>query len=214
MLTLAIPSKGRLKDNCNAWFAQAGIVMEQTAGARGYRASFAGFPDEAREGLDTLWDQVRPSAESMGLFPIEVLQTGFWRLDPHRTIEKFVTFGRAKRGEAATRLFVALEDWANEGAPLTLGAGRELVENLFGADSTGQGQWRVGGTTIEPSTLACPVLDIVSTTDRIVPAASAAGIGRRLTLSLGHVGMIVSGRAQKSLWRPLADWLANPHMAG
>ena len=45
MLTLAIPSKGRLKDNCNAWFAAAGVAMEQTAGARGYRASFAGFPD-------------------------------------------------------------------------------------------------------------------------------------------------------------------------
>src|SRR5204862_224835 len=32
-LTLAIPSKGRLKDNCNAWFASAGVIMEQTAGA-------------------------------------------------------------------------------------------------------------------------------------------------------------------------------------
>ena len=30
MLTLAIPSKGRLKDNCNAWFAAAGVTMEQT----------------------------------------------------------------------------------------------------------------------------------------------------------------------------------------
>src|SRR3569833_1614189 len=45
MLTLAIPSKGRLKDNCNAWFAERGLVLEQTVGARGYRASFTGFPD-------------------------------------------------------------------------------------------------------------------------------------------------------------------------
>ena len=45
MLTLAIPSKGRLKDNCNAWFAERGVTMEQTAGARGYRASFAGMPE-------------------------------------------------------------------------------------------------------------------------------------------------------------------------
>src|SRR5689334_11365605 len=44
-LTLAIPSKGRLKDQCNAWFAGAGIVMEQTVGTRGYRANFVGFPD-------------------------------------------------------------------------------------------------------------------------------------------------------------------------
>jgi ATP phosphoribosyltransferase len=44
-LTLAIPSKGRLKDNCNTWFAERGVVMEQTAGARGYRASFVGLPE-------------------------------------------------------------------------------------------------------------------------------------------------------------------------
>ena len=45
MLSLAIPSKGRLKENCHAWFADRGLVMEQTVGARGYRASFAGFPE-------------------------------------------------------------------------------------------------------------------------------------------------------------------------
>jgi ATP phosphoribosyltransferase len=42
-LTIAIPSKGRLKDACNAWFAEAGVIMEQAAGSRGYRASFGGF---------------------------------------------------------------------------------------------------------------------------------------------------------------------------
>jgi ATP phosphoribosyltransferase len=45
MLTLAIPSKGRLKENCHAWFADRGVIIEQTAGARGYRATFTGFPD-------------------------------------------------------------------------------------------------------------------------------------------------------------------------
>jgi ATP phosphoribosyltransferase len=45
MLTVAIPSKGRLKDNCNAWFEARGLKLEQKAGARGYRASFAGLPD-------------------------------------------------------------------------------------------------------------------------------------------------------------------------
>ena len=44
MLTLAIPSKGRLKENCNAWFAERGAVME-IAGGRGYRATLAGLPD-------------------------------------------------------------------------------------------------------------------------------------------------------------------------
>jgi ATP phosphoribosyltransferase len=45
MLTLALPSKGRLKDACDAWFSSAGLQLEQTAGARGYRAVFKGLPD-------------------------------------------------------------------------------------------------------------------------------------------------------------------------
>jgi ATP phosphoribosyltransferase len=44
-LTIAIPSKGRLKEACDAWFAGAGLVLEQVAGARGYRAGFAGVAD-------------------------------------------------------------------------------------------------------------------------------------------------------------------------
>jgi ATP phosphoribosyltransferase len=44
-LTLAIPSKGRLKDDCHAYFADAGAVLKQAAGGRGYRATLGGFAD-------------------------------------------------------------------------------------------------------------------------------------------------------------------------
>jgi len=42
-LTLAIPSKGRLKEKCDETFAAAGLKLEQ-AGARGYRAMLSGLP--------------------------------------------------------------------------------------------------------------------------------------------------------------------------
>jgi ATP phosphoribosyltransferase len=44
-LTLAVPSKGRLQEQVNAYFADAGATLKQSAGARGYRATLAGFPD-------------------------------------------------------------------------------------------------------------------------------------------------------------------------
>jgi ATP phosphoribosyltransferase len=44
-LTLAVPSKGRLQEQVNAYFADAGATLKQTAGARGYRATLSGFPD-------------------------------------------------------------------------------------------------------------------------------------------------------------------------
>ena len=43
-VTLAIPSKGRLKEQVDACFAAMGVVFRQTAGARGYRATVEGLP--------------------------------------------------------------------------------------------------------------------------------------------------------------------------
>jgi len=44
-LTLAIPSKGRLQEQVNDYFADAGLPLEKSAGARGYRAAIASMPD-------------------------------------------------------------------------------------------------------------------------------------------------------------------------
>jgi len=42
-LTLAIPSKGRLQEQANEFFADAGVPLKQSAGARGYRATMRGL---------------------------------------------------------------------------------------------------------------------------------------------------------------------------
>jgi ATP phosphoribosyltransferase len=44
-LVLALPSKGRLMDQCNAALAKAGIVVERAGPARGYKGEIAGLPD-------------------------------------------------------------------------------------------------------------------------------------------------------------------------
>jgi ATP phosphoribosyltransferase len=44
-LTLAVPSKGRLQEQVQRYFDDAGLSMTQSSGARGYRATLAGFPD-------------------------------------------------------------------------------------------------------------------------------------------------------------------------
>jgi polyhydroxyalkanoate synthase len=163
---------------------------------------FAGFPDDSRAMLAGLWAGSKAGAERLGLLPMEVLQAAFWSLDPARTIGKFDAFA-SMEGEKA-RAFVTLEDWANDGPPLPEAAARELFEDLFGRDVTGRGEWLAK----DPTALPCPVLEIVSTVDRIVPAASAAGAGRRIDLALGHVGMVVGGRAREALWEPLEDWLS------
>ncbi len=167
---------------------------------------FDGFPDEARAGLASLWAGAQPTVEALGLLPMEVLQCAFWSLDPARTVAKFEAFATLEGAEART--FVMLEDWANDGPPVAGAAAREMFEGLFAADLSGAAAWTVGGEIIDPGSLAIPLLNIVSTTDRIVPHATAPRAGERLDLALGHVGMVVGSRARDMLWEPLAGWLS------
>ena len=167
---------------------------------------FNGFPEDSREKLAQLWAGAAPAVEALGVLPIELLQTAFWSLDPARTVAKFEEFATLE-GEAA-RTFVMLEDWANDGPPVAGAAAREMFESFFRDDQPGTGGWRVGGTIIDPAALAIPLLNIVSTTDRIVPQATAVTTGERLDLGLGHVGMVVGSRGREKLWEPLAAWLS------
>jgi polyhydroxyalkanoate synthase len=169
---------------------------------------FTGFGEAARAEIGALWQAAKPTAEAMGLVPMEVLQSGFWRLDPARTVAKYEAFGRLAPASEAARAFVALEDWANAGSPLTHRAGRELFEDFVARDVTGRGEWRVGGEIVDPARLSVPTLEFVSLSDRIVPAASSARLPNGRTLGLGHVGMIVGSRAKEQLWQPLAAALS------
>lgn len=167
---------------------------------------FVGFGEAARAEIGSLWEGAKPTAEALGLVPMEVLQSGFWRLDPARTVAKYAAFGALDPDSDAARSFVALEDWANAGAPLPYAAGRELFEDMIGADLTGRGLWH----GVDPATIAVPTLEFVSRNDRIVPAASSPRLPKSRTLDLGHVGMIVGGRAREQLWEPLAAMLSRP----
>ncbi|UYY60165.1 alpha/beta hydrolase [Sphingomonas sp. S2-65] len=186
--------------------AAAGAV--RTAGVATIAAPwhFGGYGD-ATAPIAKLWSQAHATCEQLGVVPMEVLQAGFWQLDPARTVSKFERFGRLDPASPAARAFVALEDWANGGAPLPYAAGRQLFDDFFSADLSGTGRWQVQGRTVDPAALDCPSLAFVSTTDRIVPGASAPPADERRESALGHVGMVVGSRARAALWQPLADWL-------
>lgn len=169
---------------------------------------FSGFSSHARDGLQHLWNAASQTAEQIGLLPAEVLQQAFWHLDARRTIRKFEEFADKDPASAAAHNYVAVEDWANGGGPLTFAAGRDLMEDMVLGNITGEGRWRIGETVIDPANLTMPILNIISATDRITPAESAWPGGEGKILDQGHVGMIVGGRARTSVWPMLRDWLS------
>ena len=165
---------------------------------------FADYPSESRQALDDMWQHSKAASRSLGALPMEVLQAAFWSLDPQRTVKKFAEFGRLDLGSPEARRFVALEDWANEGEPLPYPAACELIEDLFGTDLPGSGNWIIAKQAITDCPSA-PALHILAGHDRIAPSATAPA-GDRLVIASGHVGLIV-GSARIQLHKALAAFL-------
>lgn len=173
--------------------------------------------------LASVGPMLAEAADKIGELPVDILQMLFWSLDPWLAVKKFGRFlGMDQAGDNA-RDFVLLEDWLNEGAPLAGPVARECLIDWYGENVPGRGAWVVGGRKIVPKKIKVPSLVMIPSGDRIVPPASASALAdpqrglkdaTRIDLPLGHIGMVVSGRARALCWTPLIEWLAALKTAG
>jgi polyhydroxyalkanoate synthase len=166
--------------------------------------NFSQYPEGSSRALRDMWRHSESAAKQLGALPMEVLQAAFWSLDPARTVKKFAEFGRLDPTSDEARRFVELEEWANEGEALPYPAAKELIEELFGKDRPGLGQWSVAGTAVSDA-LDLPSLHLTATRDLIAPPATAPA-GSVVGIDSGHVGMIV-GSARSRLHEELERFL-------
>jgi polyhydroxyalkanoate synthase len=157
--------------------------------------NFACYPERSQRALRDMWRHSEAAAKALGALPMEVLQAAFWSLDPERTVRKFAEFGRVDPASATARRFVELEEWANEGEPLPYPAAKELVEQLFGADRPGAGDWTIGERPVSDE-LTVPALHLTAERDLIAPPQTVAS-GNIIRIASGHVGMIVGSARQR-----------------
>ena len=145
--------------------------------------------------------------------PVDLLQTLFTMLDPWGVAEKYRAFASLPPDSERARLFVALEDWLNDGVPLAADVARTCLGDWYGENAPARGNWRIAGMAVDPTMIAKPTFVAIPGRDRIVPPDSAlplAGLIPGAVLhqpTAGHIGMAAGSRAEASLWRPLLDWL-------
>ncbi len=148
-----------------------------------------------------------------GTLPIDAIQTMFALLDPDGIADKYRAFARLDPDGPRARLFVALEDWLNDGVPLAASVAREVLGGWYGGNAPARGEWRIAGLPVDPSALAVPAFVSVPGRDRIVPPGAArplAALIRGAVLhepAAGHIGMAAGSGAERALWQPLRDWL-------
>jgi polyhydroxyalkanoate synthase subunit PhaC len=145
--------------------------------------------------------------------PVDLLQVLFALLDPWGVADKYRGFARLDHDSARARLFVALEDWLNDGVPLAAPVARECLAGWYGENTPARGTWRIAGMPVDPASVRLPTFVAAPARDRIVPPESARPLAALIPGAVliepaaGHIGMAAGGTAEPVLWRPLRDWL-------
>ena len=156
---------------------------------------------------------LEPLLSGAATVPVDLLQALFALDDPIAVAEKFRRFGQLDQKSDAARLFVALEDWLNDGVPLSGATARECLRDWYGENLPMRGSWRVAGLPIDPASIQVPAFVAVPRRDRIVPPESARALARKLPSATvlepeaGHVGMTAGRTAPRLLWEPFRDWM-------
>lgn len=159
--------------------------------------------------------RLEPLMRAGGTLPVDALQMLFALLDPGGVAEKFRAFARLDQDSARARLFVALEDWLNDGVPLAAPVARECLAGWYGENSPATGAWQIAGLAVDPRRLRMPTLVMAPGRDRIVPPESAralAGLIEGAILHeppMGHIGMVAGTGARQGPWETLRDWLGH-----
>ena len=156
---------------------------------------------------------LEPQMALSGTLPIDALQTLFTMLDPFGVGDKYRAFGRLPPDSPRARMFVALEDWLNDGIPLVAGVARDCLSKWYGENAPARGTWHIAGLKVDAASVRVPTFVTAPGRDRIVPPESARVLAAVIPNAVlhepaaGHVGMVAGAGAENALWRPLLAWL-------
>ncbi|PCI33522.1 MAG: poly-beta-hydroxybutyrate polymerase [Alphaproteobacteria bacterium] len=157
--------------------------------------------------------KLAPLTQKKKTVPMNIMQLFFFSLDPTLSQRKFRKFSRLDPESASAHHFVAIEDWANDGADLPPSVARDCLINWYQQNQPHRGCWNIAGQTIDPGRLTLPGHIILPQSDRIVPPASAKALQKKLphfcqtTAPGGHVTMIAGLNAKTTLWHKIASYL-------
>ncbi len=178
--------------------------------------------------LATPWDFWTPDAEPArrladllpwlehaltlgGQMPVDVLQLLFSLLEPGGVGAKYRDFGAQDQASPRARMFVAMEDWLNDGVPLSGPVAREVLSGWYGRNTPAAGAWRIAGAPVRPGDIRMPGFIAIPGRDRIVPPESALALeiagAHTIRPRAGHIGMVAGSGARRALWEPLLAWL-------
>ncbi|MBI2970607.1 MAG: class III poly(R)-hydroxyalkanoic acid synthase subunit PhaC [Gammaproteobacteria bacterium] len=154
--------------------------------------------------------------DTFGNMPGEVLNWTFLMLKPFELMgRKYMDLVDVLQDPEKARNFMRMEKWIFDSPDQAGEAYREFLKQFYQENRLVKGEVKIGDRTVDLQTITIPVLNIYARDDHLVPPDSskalAGCIGTKdyteMEFPGGHIGVYVSGTAQKMLPPAIAAWL-------
>jgi polyhydroxyalkanoate synthase len=154
--------------------------------------------------------------DTLGNVPGELLNWTFLSLKPFSlTGQKYLSMVDVLEDENKLKNFLRMEKWIFDSPDQAGETFRQFIKAFYQQNGFLKGGVEIGGRSIDLKNITCPILNIFAEQDHLVPPDASRAL-RNLTgtkdyteLSFpgGHIGIYVSGKAQKEVTPAIANWL-------
>ena len=153
---------------------------------------------------------------SFGNIPAELMNHVFLTLKPWRLMQqKYVGMVDILDKPVEMANFLRMEKWIFDSPDQAGEAFRRFTIDFFQDNKLVKGEVLLDGRRVDLSTLTTPILNIYAEQDHLVPPASSRALRdatgsadyTELAFKGGHIGIYVSGRAQREVPPAIHEWL-------
>lgn len=154
--------------------------------------------------------------DTLGNIPGEFLNWTFLSLKPFSlTGQKYVNMVDVLDNEDKIRNFLRMEKWIFDSPDQAGEAFRQFMKDFYQQNKLISGELELDGRRVDLANVTMPVLNIFAQQDHLVPPSASVPLGgyvgskdyTELSFPGGHIGIYVSGKAQKEVTPALGAWL-------
>lgn len=156
------------------------------------------------------------AVDTMGNIPGEILNWTFLSLKPFSlTGQKYVNMVDVLDDPDKIKNFLRMEKWIFDSPDQAGETFRQFIKDFYQKNGLVEGGIMVGNQEVVLTNISCPLLNIYALQDHLVPPDSSKALAGRtssqdyteLAFPGGHIGIYVSGKAQKEVTPAIGNWL-------
>jgi len=155
--------------------------------------------------------------DTLGNVPADLMNMCYLMLKPVRlNQQKYVGLVDILDDKAELENFLRMEKWIFDSPDQAGEAFRQFIKDFYQGNKLVQGGLRIGPNEVHLGDIGMPVLNIFAEQDHLVPPSASRVLGEHvgtddytaIAFRGGHIGIYVSGRAQREVPSAIHDWLA------